>query len=74
MQLIMLSKVRLQDGREFTGAVEDVDVKSDLATVRIKCNNLPEMKLGTSNDIRPGEWVIALGSPLALSNTITSGA
>lgn len=65
--------MRLQDGRTFTGVVEDVDVKSDLATVRINCKNLPEMKLGTSKDTRPGEWVIALGSPLALSNTITTG-
>ena len=66
-------QVRLQDGRVFTGVVEDVDVKSDLATVRINCSNLPKMKLGTSKDTRPGEWVIALGSPLALSNTITTG-
>ena len=53
--------------------VEDVDVKSDLATVRISARDLPRMKLGTSKDTRPGEWVIALGSPLALSNTITTG-
>ena len=66
-------QVRLQDGRSFAGVVEDVDVKSDLATVRINSSNLPKMKLGTSKDIRPGEWVIALGSPLALSNTITTG-
>jgi len=66
-------QVRLQDGRTFTGVVEDVDIKSDLATVRINCKDLPQMKLGTSKDIRPGEWVIALGSPLALSNTITTG-
>jgi len=66
-------QVRLQDGRVFTGMVEDVDVRSDLATVRINCSNLPKMKLGRSKDIRPGEWVIALGSPLALSNTITTG-
>lgn len=65
--------VRLQDGRVFAGKVEDVDVKSDLATVRIPCKNLPEMKLGTSSDLRPGEWVVAMGSPLALSNTITTG-
>jgi len=65
--------VRLQDGRVFAGKVEDVDVKSDLATVRIPCQNLPEMKLGSSSDLRPGEWVVAMGSPLALSNTITTG-
>jgi len=66
-------QVRLQDGRVFQGVVEDVDVKSDLATVRISARDLPRMKLGTSKDTRPGEWVIALGSPLALSNTITTG-
>jgi len=65
--------VRLQDGRMFAGRVEDVDVKSDLATIRIPCKNLPEMKLGSSSDVRPGEWVVAMGSPLALSNTITTG-
>ena len=65
--------VRLQDGRVFAGTVEDVDVKSDLATLRIPCKNLPQMKLGSSSDIRPGEWVVAMGSPLALSNTITTG-
>ena len=48
-------------------------MKSDLATVRIPCKNLPVMKLGQSNNLRPGEFVIAMGSPLALSNTITTG-
>jgi len=66
-------QVKLQDGRSFTGTVEDVDVKSDLATVRIPCKNLPVMKLGESSNLRPGEFVIAMGSPLALSNTITTG-
>lgn len=66
-------QVRLQDGRTFTGVVEDVDVQSDLATVRIPCQNLPVMPLGTSANVRPGEFVIAMGSPLSLSNTITTG-
>ncbi|TRY78162.1 hypothetical protein TCAL_07571 [Tigriopus californicus] len=66
-------QVRLQDGRTFTGVVENVDVQSDLATVRIPCQNLPVMPLGTSANVRPGEFVIAMGSPLSLSNTITTG-
>jgi HtrA serine peptidase 2 len=66
-------QVRLQDGRTFIGTVEDIDMKSDLATVRIPCKNLPVMKLGKSSNLRPGEFVIAMGSPLALSNTITTG-
>ncbi|XP_033324772.2 HTRA2-related serine protease [Megalopta genalis] len=66
-------KVRLHDGNIYTGIVEDVDMHSDLATVRISKTNLPVMKLGNSSTIRPGEFVVAIGSPLALSNTITSG-
>ncbi|XP_070154878.1 serine protease HTRA2, mitochondrial isoform X1 [Polyergus mexicanus] len=65
--------VRLYDGSTYTGVIEDVDLQSDLATVRIKKTNLPVMKLGCSANIRPGEFVVAIGSPLALSNTITSG-
>lgn len=65
--------VKLLDGRSFNGVVESVDPTSDLATVRIKCSGLPTMKLGKSSDLRAGEWVVALGSPLALSNTVTSG-
>jgi len=66
-------QVRLQDGRIFAGTVEDVDVRSDLATIRIPCSSLPVQKLGTSSKLRPGEWVVAMGSPLSLSNTITTG-
>ena len=66
-------QVKLQDGRTFQGQVEEIDVKSDLATVRIDCQALPVMKLGKSSNLRPGEFVIAMGSPLALSNTITTG-
>lgn len=66
-------QVRLQDGRKFIGRVETVDPVSDLATVHIDCKNLPVLKLGSSSDLRSGEWVVALGSPLALNNTVTAG-
>lgn len=66
-------EVRLQDGSVYNGIVEAVDMQSDLATVRISAKNLPTIKLGNSSDLRPGEIVVAIGSPLALSNTVTSG-
>lgn len=65
--------VKLLNGNIYQGAIESVDMHSDLATVRINANNLPAMKLGNSSDLRPGEFVVAIGSPLALSNTVTSG-
>ncbi|KAK2710280.1 hypothetical protein QYM36_013807 [Artemia franciscana] len=65
--------VKLYDGRTFEGYVEDVDVRTDLATIRIPCENLPVLRLGTSAHVRPGEWVVAMGSPLSLANTITVG-
>lgn len=61
------------DGRMFSGVVEDIDLTGDLATVRIPASNLPTMKLGNSADLKPGEFVVAIGSPLSLSNTVTTG-
>jgi HtrA serine peptidase 2 len=66
-------QVKLCDGRTFTGVVEDMDLRSDLATIRIPCHDLPALKLGSSREARPGEFVVAIGSPLALSNTVTAG-
>ncbi|XP_043479755.1 serine protease HTRA2, mitochondrial-like [Leptopilina heterotoma] len=65
--------VRLMDGMTYSANVEDVDLESDLATLRINKKNLPVIKLGSSKNLRPGEFVVAIGSPLSLSNSITSG-
>ncbi|KAG0499858.1 hypothetical protein HPP92_004549 [Vanilla planifolia] len=66
--------VTLQDGREFEGMVISADIHSDIAVVKIKTNApLPSAKLGSSSRLRPGDWVIAMGCPLSLQNTITAG-
>ncbi|KAG1671444.1 Serine protease HTRA3 [Nymphon striatum] len=65
--------VKLQDGRSFDGYVETIDHESDLATIRINCNDLPTLHLGNSSNLRAGEFVVAMGSPYSLNNTVTSG-
>ncbi|OMP03309.1 hypothetical protein COLO4_10501 [Corchorus olitorius] len=66
--------VTLQDGRSFEGTVLNADLHSDIAIVKINSKTpLPHAKLGTSSKLRPGDWVIALGCPLSLQNTITAG-
>uniref|UniRef100_H2Z5M8 Serine protease HTRA2, mitochondrial n=1 Tax=Ciona savignyi TaxID=51511 RepID=H2Z5M8_CIOSA len=66
-------KVKLQDGREFEGQVIGIDEARDIAAVKVNCTQLPQIPLGTTRDLRPGEWVVAIGSPLALQNTVTAG-
>ncbi|CAN4110186.1 unnamed protein product [Withania somnifera] len=66
--------VTLQDGRVYEGTVVNADLHSDIAIVKIKSRTpLPTAKLGTSNKLRPGDWVVAMGCPLSLQNTITAG-
>ncbi|KAK7284368.1 hypothetical protein RJT34_19113 [Clitoria ternatea] len=67
-------EVTLQDGRTFEGKVVNADLHSDIAILKIDSETpLPEAKLGSSNRLRPGDWVIALGCPLSLQNTVTAG-
>ncbi len=55
--------VTLPDGREFKGKVKGTDPRSDLAVIKIDASNLPVVKLGNSDNIKIGEWVVAIGSP-----------
>lgn len=67
-------KVRLSDGREFKGEVKGADDKLDLALVKIDTKeHLPVAQLGNSDDIKVGEWVLAIGNPFGLSQTVTAG-
>jgi S1-C subfamily serine protease len=65
--------VVLKDGRRFQGNVVGADPVTDVAVVRIKATGLPTAKLGNSDNLRPGEWAIAIGNPLGLDNTVTQG-
>jgi S1-C subfamily serine protease len=65
--------VKLKDGREFTGRVVGEDRLTDVAVVKIEAANLPTVSLGNSDQLKPGEWAIAIGNPLGLDNTVTAG-
>ncbi len=65
--------VTLKDGRTFNGKVLGEDPVTDVAVIKIAANNLPTLALGNSDGLQPGEAVIAIGNPLGLNNTVTSG-
>ena len=65
--------VKLTDKREFKAKIIGVDSRTDVALVKIEGNNLPRLTMGDSNKIKVGEWVIAIGSPFDLDNTVTAG-
>ncbi|KAF6732869.1 Serine protease HTRA2, mitochondrial [Oryzias melastigma] len=66
--------VKLTNGDMYHASVQDVDPVADIATIKISPKKpLPTLKLGQSSDVRQGEFVVAMGSPFALRNTITSG-
>lgn len=65
--------VTLKDGRSFAGKVMGTDSLTDVAVVKIQANKLPTVPLGDSERLKPGEWAIAIGNPLGLDNTVTTG-
>jgi len=66
-------KVSLADKREFDGTLVGTDPTSDIAVVKIQGRNLPVARWGNSDTLAVGEWVIAIGSPFGLSQTVTAG-
>ena len=66
-------KVVLSDRKEFVGKVVGADPKTDLAIVKIKASDLPAIVWGDSDQIEVGEFVLAIGSPFGLNQTVTSG-
>ncbi|KAG7461869.1 hypothetical protein MATL_G00195710 [Megalops atlanticus] len=67
-------KVQMHNGDVYEATIKDIDKKSDIATIKVNPQKkLPVLLLGHSADLRPGEFVVAIGSPFALQNTVTTG-
>lgn len=65
--------VHLHDGREFKAKLIGQDSNTDIALIKIDASNLPFLKLGNSDAIQVGEWVVAIGTPMGLEATLTNG-
>ena len=65
--------VKFQNQREYTAKVLGVDKATDVAVLKIDAHNLPTVTTGDSTKARVGEWVVAIGAPFGLDNTVTSG-
>jgi len=65
--------VKLTDRREFRAKVLGSDPKTDVAVLKIDAKNLPVVPLASSDNLKVGEWVLAIGSPYGLDNTVTAG-
>lgn len=67
-------KVKLKNGKEFDAKIVGKDSNTDLALIKIKSRrNLPVAKLGDSDSLKIGQWVVAIGSPFGLEHTVTAG-
>ncbi|XP_054584948.1 serine protease HTRA1 isoform X2 [Eptesicus fuscus] len=66
--------VELKDGATYEAKIKDVDEKADIALIKVDHEGkLPALLLGRSSELRPGEFVVAIGSPFSLQNTVTTG-
>jgi len=65
--------VRMTDRREYPAKVIGIDRRSDVAVLKIDAKNLPVVKIGDPSKLRPGEWVLAIGSPFSFENSVTAG-
>jgi serine protease Do len=65
--------VKLTDRREFVAKVVGVDKRSDVALIKIAATGLPTVRFGDSSRLKPGQWVVAIGSPFGFENSVTAG-
>jgi len=66
-------KVILTDKREFTAKLIGTDPNTDIAVIKIEANDLTVAAIGNSDEVQVGQWVLAIGNPLGLTNTVTAG-
>ncbi len=66
-------RVKLYDGGTYDAEIVGVDPTTDIALIKVEAKDLPTLALGSSEDLRLGEWVLAIGSPFDLQSTITAG-
>jgi serine protease Do len=65
--------VRLQDRRELVAKIVGSDKRSDIALLKLEAKELPVVKLGSSEELKVGEWVLAIGSPFGFDHSVTAG-
>lgn len=65
--------VSMTDGREFKAKIVGSDQRTDVALLKIEAKNLPALPLGDPSKLKVGAWVVAIGSPFGLENTVTAG-
>lgn len=65
--------VTLNDNREFSARIIGTDKQTDLALIKVNAKNLPTLPIGNSDDLKVGEWVLAVGNPYNLNSTVTAG-
>ena len=65
--------VTLNDNKEYSARIIGADATTDLALIKIDAKQLPAIQIANSDDVKVGEWVLAVGNPLGLNNTVTAG-
>ena len=65
--------VRLQDRRELVAKIVGSDKRSDVALLKVEAKELPVVKMGSSDELKVGEWVLAIGSPFGFDHSVTAG-
>ena len=65
--------VTLSDSKEYSARIIGADKTTDLALIKIDAKNLPAIRIANSDNVKVGEWVLAIGNPLGLNNTVTAG-